>query len=126
MAETVYISITGLRIRRLWHALTFWRHAVASMRQARKADGCLGASAKTIDGVHHTRSVWRTREDMLAFLGTGAHLDAMQLFPRIATGKTLGFEATSIPDWDEVHRLWSTQGKDVLRERSNACSLGRG
>ncbi len=113
MAEFVYVSITGLRIRRLRHVPTFSRHAVASMAQARKADGCLEASAKTINGVHHTRSIWREREDMLAFLGKGAHLDAMKLFPRIATGKTLGFEATSIPDWDEVHRLWRTQGKEV-------------
>ena len=113
MTESVYVSITGLRVRRFWHVPMFWRHAIASMAQARKADGCLGASAKTINGIHHTRSIWRDREDMLAFLGNGAHLEAMKLFPRIAKGKTLGFEATEVPDWDEVHRLWRTQGREV-------------
>ncbi len=114
MPESVYVSITGLRVRRFWHVPTFWRHAVASMTQARQADGCLGAAAKTINGVHHTRSIWRDRQDMLAFLGTGAHLDAMKLFSRIATGKTLGLETADIPDWDEVHRLWKTQGREVF------------
>ncbi|MDJ0626615.1 MAG: hypothetical protein QNJ44_00030 [Rhodobacter sp.] len=116
MTESVYVSITGLRVRRFWHLPTFWRHAVALMAQAQRADGCLGASAKTIHGVHHTRSVWRDRDDMLAFLGKGEHLDAMKVFHRIATGKTLGFEATSIPDWDEVHRLWTTDGNEVNPE----------
>ncbi len=113
MTETVYVSITGLQVRRFWHVPTFWRHAIASMAQAQRAEGCLGASARTINGVHHTRSIWRDRKDMLAFLGKEAHLEAMKLFPRIATGKTLGFEATEVPDWDEVHRLWRTQGRDV-------------
>ena len=113
MTKTVYVSITGLKVRRLWQVPTFWRHAVASMAQAQAADGCLEASAKTINGIHHTRSVWRNRDDMRAYLGRGAHLDAMKLFPRIAAGKTLGFVTAEIPDWDEVHRLWKTQGRDV-------------
>ncbi len=89
MTESVYVSITGLRVRRFWHVPTFWRYAVASMAQAQKADGCLGAAAKTINGIHHTRSVWRDREDMRAFLDKGPHQDAMKLFPRIATGNAL-------------------------------------
>ena len=113
MAETVYVSITGLRIRSVWHLPTFWRHAVASMAQAQKANGCLGASAKTINGVHHTRSIWQSRDHMLAYLRTGAHLNAMKVFHRIASGKTLGFESTSIPDWDEVRRLWEEQGREA-------------
>jgi hypothetical protein len=31
MADTVYVSITGLQLKRAWHAPVFWRHAVASM-----------------------------------------------------------------------------------------------
>ena len=114
MFEPVYISITGLRVRRFWHVPTFWRHAVASMAQAQRAEGCLGASAKAINGVHHTRSIWRSREDMRAYLRQGAHLEAMKVFSRIATGKTLGFVTTDVPNWDEVHRLWVTEGLDVI------------
>lgn len=113
MAQVVYVSITGLNIRRPWHLPVFWRHAIAAMAQARNADGCLDAAARTIDGVHHTRTVWQDRQAMLAYLSTGAHLRAMKVFHRVATGKTHGFETTTIPDWEEVHRLWHDQGRTV-------------
>lgn len=86
---------------------------MAAMAQARNADGCLDAAARTIDGVHHTRTVWRDRKAMQAYLSTGAHLKAMKIFHRVATGKTHGFETTTIPDWNEVHRLWRDYGRSV-------------
>lgn len=81
--------------------------------QAKAAPGCLQADARTINGVHHTRSLWTSRAAMLAYLREGAHRAAMPVFPRIATGKVLGFEAESLPDWDEVHRLWEEKGREV-------------
>jgi hypothetical protein len=83
------------------------------MVQARVADGCLQAEARTIGGIHHTRSVWRNQDAMLAYLRSGAHLGALKVFKRIATGKTYGYEATEIPDWDLVHRLWQDYGREV-------------
>lgn len=113
MDHPVYVSITGLRVRHFWQAPIFWRHAIASMIQARAADGCLQAEARTIDGIHHTRSVWRDRAAMLVYLRAGAHLNAMKVFKRIATGRTYGYETTRIPDWAEVHQLWHDHGKEV-------------
>lgn len=113
MTQTVYVSITGLRIRRPWHLPVFWRHAMAAMAQARNADGCLDAAARNIDGIHHTRTVWRDRQAMQAYLSTGAHLKAMKIFNRVATGKTFGFETESVPDWNDVHRLWHDRGRHV-------------
>jgi quinol monooxygenase YgiN len=113
MAQTVYVSITGLRVRHFWQQPIFWRHAIASMVQARAVEGCLQAEARTINGIHHTRSVWRDRGAMLAYLRVGAHLNAMKLFQRIATGKTFGFETNEVPDWNTVHRLWHEHGRDV-------------
>lgn len=113
MDRPVYVSITGLRVRHFWQKPVFWRHAIASMIQARAADGCLLAEARTIDGIHHTRSVWRDRAAMLAYLRAEAHLGAMQVFRRIATGKTYGFQTTRIPDWAEVHQLWHDHGREV-------------
>jgi hypothetical protein len=110
---TLYISITGLRVQHFWHQPVFRRHAIASMVQARQANGCLQAEARTINGIHHTRSVWRDRDAMLDYLRSGAHLGALKVFKRIATGKTYGYETTEIPDWDLVHRLWHDRGRDV-------------
>ncbi|WP_299774005.1 hypothetical protein [uncultured Tateyamaria sp.] len=109
----MYVSITGLRLKRFWHAPSFWRHATAAMVQARSADGCLQSDARTMSGIHHTRSVWRDRQAMETYLRSGAHLQAMRVFPKIATGKTYGYDSTAIPDWDEVHRLWENKGREV-------------
>lgn len=113
MTQTIYVSITGLRVRHFWQQPVFWRHAIASMIQARAADGCLQAEARTINGIHHTRSVWRDREAMLAYLRTGPHLTAMQVYKRIATGKVHGFQATEVPGWDRVHQIWQDEGRPV-------------
>lgn len=108
-----YVSITGLELKRLWHVPIFWHHATRSMVQARAADGCRAAHAKTIRRVHHTRSLWDCRSDMIRYLRSGPHREAMRVFPRFATGKVLGFEADELPDWAEVHRLWREQGRIV-------------
>ncbi|MDQ0313926.1 hypothetical protein [Amorphus orientalis] len=102
----VYVSITGLRIKSPLHALRFWWHAVASMAQARGADGNVSAEARSIEGVQHTLSVWRDRDAMIAYRNSGAHLKAMRVFPRIASGHTLGFESDRAPDWSTARDLW--------------------
>ena len=111
MSKIFYVSITGLRVKSVWRLPAFWWHASAAMQQAMNAQGCLGAEARLIGGVHHTRSVWTDRQSMKDYLQSGAHLKAIKAFRDIATGKTLGFDAESIPDWDEVHRLWHQKAR---------------
>ena len=81
------------------------------MRQARQAEGCLRAEAKSIDGVQHTLSVWTSESAMRAFMMTGAHRQAMKAFRSIATGSTIGYEADSVPDWETARRIWVERGK---------------
>ena len=113
MSLEVYVSITGLQVRRAWHIPLFWIHAVRSLNQARRAPGNISADARTINGVHHTLSVWTDRAAMKAFLTAGPHLEAMRLFPRIATGKVVGFRTQEIPDWSQVHAIWVERGRVV-------------
>ncbi len=102
----MYIAITGLRLHGPLHAPRFWLHAARSMKQAQSAEGNIYADARTIDGVHHTLSAWRDRKAMAAFLATGAHGRAMKVFPKIATGGTVGYLADRIPDWNEARLIW--------------------
>lgn len=111
--DSVYISITGLELKGRRHFLRFWWHALRSMAQAKRADGNVSADARLINGVHHTRTVWRDEAAMRRFLVSGDHLKAMQAFAAIATGKTVGFNAHAVPDWDAVHRIWLSRGKPV-------------
>jgi len=83
------------------------------MVQAKSAVGNISADARTIGGIHHTVSLWQSREHMLTYLRQGAHLQAMKNFKRVGTGKVLGYEADSVPDWGEVHELWKSKGREV-------------
>ena len=95
MQQDVYVSITGLQVRRVWHIPSFWSLAMKSMMQARNAPGNISADARTINGVHHTLSVWTEMDAMQAYLTAGPHLEAMRRFPSIATGKVVGYLANS-------------------------------
>ncbi|MBR3369366.1 MAG: hypothetical protein IKG52_01905 [Rhodobacteraceae bacterium] len=113
MPQDVYVSITGLQVRRVWHIPAFWSHAMKSMVQARHAPGNISADARTINGIHHTLSVWTDIDAVRAYLTVGPHLEAMRLFPKIATGKVVGYPAKQAPDWSEVHAIWRDHGRIV-------------
>ncbi len=108
-----YVSITGLTLKSRRHVFRFWWHAIGSMTQAKRAPGNRSAEARTIDGVHHTLSVWDDEQAMRAYLGSGAHLRALRAFRQIATGKTIGFVANAAPSWDEVHDIWLSRGREA-------------
>lgn len=107
-----YVSITGLRIRGWLSVLPFWKHAVRSKMQADRAPGLLFAQVKRIDGVEHTLTAWESRDAMKAYVSSGPHLQAMKAFRKIATGKTLGFETSRLPSWEEARKLWEERGQE--------------
>ena len=109
----LYVSITGLRLKGLHHAPRFWWHATRSMMQAKAAPGNVSADARKIDGVHHTLTVWESKEAMRTFLVSGAHLQAMKSFKSLATGSVIGFEADHAPSWQEAREIWRTKGRQV-------------
>ncbi len=108
----VHVSVTGLRLVSVWSIPLFWRHALPLKVQARRAAGNLFTDARKIDGVHHTLSIWRSREDMLAFMRSGAHVRAMKDFGKIATGSTCGYGAERVPSWEEAIAHWREHGRE--------------
>lgn len=109
-----YISITGLRLRKWWYWPLFWRHALASMVQARRSNGNISVQARQIDGVHHTLTVWRDRKAMLAFVHSASHANAIAVFGRIASGKTYGYSGESVPNWADIPAIWREKGREYL------------
>ncbi len=108
---TFHLSITGLRVKPgLMNRLRFQYHAVRSYTQAQKAEGVLHVAARRVNGVEHTVTAWRDREAMLAFVRSGAHLEAMMAFRRIAEGSTFSHDMDRIPEWPEVHATWKLRG----------------
>jgi hypothetical protein len=101
-----YVSITGIRLKSIWSAPLFFRHAFFASRQARRAPGNLLIRTRRVDGVLHTLTFWRSREDMLAFMKSGAHREAMKDFHRIGSGGSCGFVADEAPSWEEAVAYW--------------------
>lgn len=107
-----YISITGLKPKNLWTTFLFWRHAIPSKIQADSAPGVLFSEVKKINKIQHTLTAWESKQHMLDYIHSGAHLKALKAFRKIATGKTFGYDTDHIPTWDKVHELWLLKGKE--------------
>ncbi|MEL6235511.1 MAG: hypothetical protein AAFR46_14000 [Pseudomonadota bacterium] len=103
-------------MQKIWHMPRFWYHAVRSMAQAKQSEGNISADARTINGIHHTLTVWDSEQAMRRFLYRGAHRHAIKAFSSFATGKTIGFLADQPPPWDQVHDIWRESGVDVRRD----------
>lgn len=108
----MYVSITGLKPKSLRAYFRFWILAIPSFNQARAARGNLHCSVKRIQGQQCTLTAWESRELMLDFMRSGAHLKAMKAFRSIATGKTYGYVAETVPQWKEAFALLQKEGRE--------------
>ena len=110
-----YVSITGLRTKGLFSFFMFLRHAVPSKIQAESADGILFVGVKKINGIQHTLTAWESEAHMKKYIHSGAHLRALKMFRKIATGKTFGFVSKILPTFDQVHEIWKEKGREYER-----------
>ena len=108
---SVWISITGLKLKKFWYFPVFLRYAIPSHRQAENSPGCLMAEAKRIDGVFHTLTIWRSKKEMREFASRGVHKQAVRAFSKYFTGHILGYEANEVPNWEEAHRRCLDEGR---------------
>jgi hypothetical protein len=80
--------------------------AVPALKQAESSAGVLFCEVKSVDGFHHTLTIWKTKNDMRKFMLSPIHRKAMKIFPKIATGSTIGYEADKMPSRDEALLTW--------------------
>ena len=107
----MYISLTGLKPKGFFAYIRFWFLAIPAFRQAQKAKGNLHCDVRKVQEYQCTISAWESRELMLNYLRSGAHLKAMKAFHQIATGPTYGYESDQIPSWEEAYALLMEKGK---------------
>ncbi|WP_375574013.1 hypothetical protein ABWH92_08795 [Ahrensia marina] len=112
-ASEIYVSITGLKLRSPLQAPLFSWHAMRSFSQASSAPGNLSTDARKVDGIHHTLTVWTSREAMLTYLRSAAHLKAMKAFKSIGTGKVHGYHSKNTPSWAEALAIWRENSRAV-------------
>src|ERR1700759_347454 len=108
-------SITRLRVRYIRYMPEFLFRARASVRQARRSDGSLGADIRReVQLVFWTRTLWRDEQSMRAFMTTGAH--------RIVMPKILDWcdeaslvhwqqDDTTLPDWSAAATRMRSDGR---------------
>ncbi|MGC6517369.1 MAG: hypothetical protein ACON49_05015 [Candidatus Puniceispirillaceae bacterium] len=101
------ISVTGLKTKGPLSTLRFWLLAIPAFRQARAAKGNLFCETRTVNGVQHTLTAWRSRKHMKHYVLSGAHRKAMGQFAKIATGATISFESDKLPSWEEAVSKWT-------------------
>ena len=102
----MYVSVTGLKFNGFWSAVRFWLLAVPAFKQAKSSGGVLFCEVKSVDGFHHTLTVWETKKDMRKFVLSPIYMRAMKIFLKIATGSKIGYKTDKMPSWGEALSIW--------------------
>ena len=112
MAKPVYVSMTGLKLKRPWHIFKFFWFAGPAFSQARRAPGNISVETRTITGIRHTLTVWENKDAAAAYAHSGAHAKAVAVFNDIATGYIHGYETRRVPGWSDIPRMLKENGND--------------
>jgi heme-degrading monooxygenase HmoA len=111
------ITLTSIRLKRLWH---YFKLTYLAMHVVRQMKGQAGFIKKKHTGFgywHYTLSVWESEAQAKSFARAGAHLQAMKAGPSIATEVRIHtFQSDRIPGWKEAKQLLLERGK-VIRYR---------
>lgn len=106
----MYVSVTLLRVKSLRAMPAFMKHVLAINKQMKSTNGLLQFRAGNRWLVNnYTFSVWNSKEDMMRFITSRAHLQAMKETKNIASlAISKGFETDEIPSWRaEVQKLFN-------------------
>lgn len=102
----MYVSITHLELKSITKLFRFISMTSKVNKQVKLADGIQSVSAIGFYKNFWTRTAWNSKEDMLKFMKTGEHAQAMKNFKKVANGVDVyGFETDHIPSWKEAKRL---------------------
>ena len=108
-------SITRLRVRSIRYMPEFLFRALASVRQARRSDGCLGADIRReVRLIFWTRTLWRDEKSMRAFMTTGAHRLVMPKILKWCDEASLAHwqhDGSHLPDWPIALTRLRTDGR---------------
>lgn len=109
----VFVSVTGFVPKTVLQLPRFWWHTSRCLAQARRSPGNLGVTARLVDGVYHTMTVWTDEESMRGYVRARAHRKAMLKFRKMGSGRTCGFYTGRSPAWGEAYKIWLRLARDV-------------
>ena len=108
------VSLTELRLKSFWDLPRFAFHATKTSKQSKQAPGNLKTTTSTRGWrTHLTMTLWADRKAKIKYKSSGAHRDAVLIFPKIATGRIYSFESSELPSWSEAESLLQKNGHEV-------------
>jgi hypothetical protein len=121
--------VTRLRLKDPALLTDFFTAAVASLEQAKKADGILGTDVLAdANDTWWTVTAWQERGSMRAFVETEPHLDTMAHLDDWCDEATfVDWEQDSpdLPDWQTSYRRIVADGQVATLAHPSAANRGR-
>lgn len=106
------ITITSLRLRRLFGYFPLTYTALGIVRQIRKQPGYIRMKNTGFGYLHYTLSAWESEAAAKAFAHSGAHAAAMRQAAKLATEiRVLTYAAEALPGWAEAKRRIASEGR---------------
>ncbi len=100
----MFVSYTRLELKSYWKLFQFLSASNKAKKQAETSSGNQQVATYN-EGFRYflTLSAWDKKEDMLRFMRSGAHAEAMKRSKEFAKSVvTINFDLDYIPDWKEA------------------------
>lgn len=94
------ITATEIKFRSPWAYVLFLLQVASVKRQLVAAPGLVRFAFSW----NRTLTAWETGAQMRRFRDSGEHLEAMRATKRIGWAKSVSWEATTFPSWQEADR----------------------
>jgi heme-degrading monooxygenase HmoA len=108
------ISVTYIKLRKLHYFFRLSYHGMHIMKQAKSQKGFIGMKNTGFGYNHYTLSAWETKEDVIDFSKSGAHLNAMKEGSKLASEiRIFTFDDFVMPEWKEAKDLLFANGKVI-------------
>jgi hypothetical protein len=108
----LYVSVTGIKPKGLMGWLRFLVYNFSASKVAKKADGLLVSEFSSRNSFLHTFTVWKSKNDMLVYRSSPAHLNAMKKLSKIGSGKIYGYETNETPSWEDAYYEWCEKARE--------------
>ena len=100
----MFISVTKISLKNIFFIVRFMRHNAKIYQQIGNAKGNISFATSIQNPlVYWTLTTWDSKESMMHFRNSGAHLEAMKDIRNITKGALSGhWESEQKPSWKEA------------------------
>ena len=108
----MYVSVTGIKPKGITGWLYFLLYNISASRASKDYDGLLASELSSRNGYLHTFTIWESRNHMIAYRSSPAHLRAMKGLSKIGSGNIYGYETDTMPSWEEAYSEWDEKARN--------------